>query len=83
MALERGCYLEINAYPKRLDLSDRHARMAKDMGLKLAVSTDAHATAMLGHMRYGIDQARRAWLEPGDVINTRSWAKLKKLLKRG
>lgn len=81
-ALERGCFLEINAQPKRLDLSDRHARMARDAGLKLAVSTDAHSTAMLAYMRYGIDQARRGWLGPDDVLNTRSWAALKKLLKR-
>lgn len=81
-AIERGCFVEINAQPERLDLSDVHARMAKEMGLKLAISTDAHTTATLGNMRYGVDQARRGWLEPGDVLNTRSWAELKRLLKR-
>jgi DNA polymerase (family 10) len=82
-ALERGCFLEINAQPDRLDLSDVHCKMAKDMGLKLALSTDSHATESLDYAGYGIDQARRGWLEADDVINTRSWGELKKLLKRG
>lgn len=81
-AKERNCCLEINAEPSRLDLNDVHAHAAKAAGLKLAVSTDAHTTHELGYMRYGIDQARRAWLEAGDVVNTRPLAKLKKLLKR-
>ena len=81
-AKERGCFLEINAHPDRLDLSDVHCKMAKDMGLKLAISTDAHSIADLNLMRYGIDQARRGWLEPDDVINTRDLKQLKKLLKR-
>ncbi len=82
-ALERGCFLEINAQPDRLDLSDVHCKMAKDLGLKLALSTDSHATESLDYAGYGIDQARRGWLEADDVINTRSWGELKKLLKRG
>jgi len=81
-AKERGCFLEINAYPDRLDLTDSHSRMAKEMGLKLAISTDAHSIADLDFIRYGIDQARRGWLEPDDVINTRSLKQLQKLLKR-
>lgn len=81
-AKERGCFLEINAHPDRLDLSDSHAKLAKDMGLKLAISTDAHNIADLDFIRYGVDQARRGWLEPDDVINTRSLKQLKKLLKR-
>jgi DNA polymerase (family X) len=81
-AKERGCFLEINAHPDRLDLSDSHAKMAKDMGLKLAISTDAHGIADLDFIRYGIDQARRGWLEPDDVITTRSLKQLRKLLKR-
>jgi len=52
------------------------------MGLKLAVSTDAHAVAGLDVMRFGIDQARRGWLEAADLLNTRSWTELKKLLRR-
>jgi DNA polymerase (family 10) len=81
-AKERGCFMEINAHPDRLDLADRHCKMAKDMGLKLAISTDAHSIANLDFIRYGVDQARRGWLEPDDVINTKSLKDLKKLLKR-
>jgi len=81
-ALDRGCYFEINAQPERMDLNDLHCRMAKDMGLKLAISTDAHTTANLDFMRFGIDQARRGWLEADDVLNTRSWKELSKLFAR-
>lgn len=81
-ALERGCHLEVNAQPSRLDLSDTHCRMAKELGLKLVISTDAHTPQTLGYMHYGVDQARRGWLEADDVINTRSLPALRKLLKR-
>jgi DNA polymerase (family 10) len=81
-ALERGCYLELNAHPDRLDLNDVHCRMAKDMGLKVAIATDAHATSNLEHMRFGVDQGRRGWLEPEDVLNTRPWRAVRKLLAR-
>ena len=81
-AHERGCHLELNAQPDRLDLTDVHAQAAKSMGVKLAISTDAHSTAGLAYMSYGIDQARRGWLEPNDVINTRSLTELKKLIRR-
>ncbi len=81
-ARERGCYLELNAQPNRLDLNDVHARMAKELGVKLAISTDAHDVTALQRMRFGVDQARRAWLEPEDVLNTRSWEELRELLKR-
>jgi len=81
-AKERGCYLEINSTPARLDLDDVHCRMAKDMGVKIAISTDAHSTSGLSNLRYGVDQARRGWLEPDDVLNTRSWSALSKLLAR-
>lgn len=81
-AIERGCFLEVNAQPSRLDLSDVHCRLAKRMSLKLAISTDAHTPETLGYMRYGVDQARRGWLEASDVLNTRSLADLRRLLKR-
>ena len=81
-AVERGCYLEVNAQPTRLDLSDAHCRMAKDLGLKLAISTDAHTTETLGFMRFGVDQARRGWIEPHDIINTRRLDSLLKLFER-
>jgi DNA polymerase (family 10) len=81
-AKERGCFLEINAQPERLDLNDVHARLAKEMGVKVAISTDAHSTANLDFMRFGVDQARRGWLEPADVLNTRGWDELRRLFKR-
>jgi DNA polymerase (family 10) len=81
-ALDRGCYLEVNGQPSRLDLTDVHCRMAKEMGLKVAISTDAHTADTLAYMRYGIDQARRGWLEKDDVLNTRDFGALRKLLKR-
>jgi DNA polymerase (family X) len=81
-AKERGCFLEINASPDRLDLHDAHAKMAGELGLKLAISTDAHTTGELDNIRYGVDQARRGWLGPDAIINTRNWRDLKALLKR-
>jgi DNA polymerase (family 10) len=81
-AHERGCHLELNAQPDRLDLIDMHAQAAKSASGKVAISTDAHSTAALGYMRFGIDQARRGWLEAGDVINTRPLTELRELMKR-
>jgi len=81
-AVDRNCFLEINANPERLDLNEHYAKMAKDMGLKLSISTDAHSINNLKYMKYGVSQARRGWLEKKDVLNTRSWKKLKSLLKR-
>ncbi len=81
-ARQRGCFLELNGHPDRLDLSDVHTKMAKDMGIKVVISTDAHRTTDLDYMRFGIGQARRGWLEREDVLNTRSWDELKRLLKR-
>jgi len=81
-AHERGCYVELNADPDRLDLTDIHAQAAKSAGVKVVISTDTHSTSGFANMRFGIDQARRGWLEADDVINTRPLAELKKLLKR-
>jgi DNA polymerase (family X) len=81
-ALERGCYLEINAHPRRLDLDDVHSKLAKEMGLKVAINTDAHSTADLDYMRFGVGQARRGWIEADDVLNTRSLDSLLSLLDR-
>lgn len=81
-AVERGCHLELNAQPERLDLMDTHCRLAKQLGLKVAISTDAHAAVELDFMRFGIDQARRGWLERGDVLNTLPLAELRALLGR-
>ncbi len=81
-AKKKNCFLEINAQPDRLDLSDNYIKMAKDMGVKLAISTDAHSKSDLDNMRFGVSQARRGWLEPDDVLNTRKWEDLKKLITR-
>lgn len=69
-AYERGIVMECNASPERLDLNDTHLRMAKQRGVKIVISTDAHSTRGLGLMRYGVQMARRGWLEKKDVINT-------------
>jgi DNA polymerase (family 10) len=81
-AKERGCFLEVNAQPARLDLTDTYCKLARDLGLKVAISTDAHGIDQLDFMRFGIDQARRGWLEAGDVLNSRPLDELRKLLKR-
>lgn len=81
-ALERGCFFEVNAQPVRLDLTDVHCKMAKDMGMKVVISTDAHRVTDLDLMRFGIGQARRGWLEADDVLNTKRWSELQKLFKR-
>ena len=81
-ALERGCFLELNSQPQRLDLDDVHCRMAKAKGLKIAISSDAHSAAQLGFLRYGVAQARRGWLEKGDVLNTVGLKALRRLLRR-
>ena len=81
-AAQRGCFLELNAHPDRLDLNDIFCKSAKDRGVKVAVSTDAHSIGNLDYMRLGIRQARRGWLEADDVLNTRSWPELKAMLKR-
>lgn len=79
-AKEHGRFLEINSQPERLDLSDTHCKIAKEMGVKLAISTDAHRIEHFAYMPLGIFQARRGWIEKEDVINTRSLKELKKLI---
>jgi DNA polymerase (family 10) len=81
-AEERGCFLELNANPQRLDLTETHCQMAKAAGVLVAINTDAHSVAEFGQLRYGIGQARRGWLEKKDVLNTRPLNKLSQLLKR-
>lgn len=81
-AVDRGCYLEINAQPDRLDIDDIACKRAKALGLKLAISTDAHSVDELEALQYGVHQARRGWLEPEDILNTRPWDQLQDLLER-
>jgi len=69
-AAELGVAMEHNAAPERLDLCDRDLRLAKELGCKIVINTDAHDTRTLGKMSFGIRQLRRAWLEPKDVLNT-------------
>jgi DNA polymerase (family 10) len=80
-AVETGTFLEINSQPNRLDLRDAHARLAGEAGVKVLVSTDAHELRALGHIEMGVAQARRAWLTKEQVLNTRSWIQIQKLLK--
>jgi len=68
-AAERGVAMELNAYTDRLDLCDRHLKRAKERGVKIVINTDAHHTSHLEKMRFGVVQARRAWLSAGDVLN--------------
>jgi DNA polymerase (family 10) len=75
-AKKQGVVMECNASPERLDLKDTHLRMAKERGVKIVISTDAHTTRGLQAMRYGVQMARRGWLEKKDVINTLSLEKL-------
>lgn len=81
-AHSRGCYLELNAHPERLDLLDTHCQMARAEGVLVAINSDAHSRLEFGNLRYGIGQARRGWLEKADVLNTRSLAELRPLLAR-
>ncbi|WP_296895690.1 DNA polymerase/3'-5' exonuclease PolX [Thiobacillus sp.] len=81
-ARDRGCFLELNAHPDRLDLLDSHCQMAKEEGVLVSVNSDAHSSFDFANLRYGVGQARRGWLEKDDVLNTRSLAALRCLLKR-
>jgi DNA polymerase (family 10) len=69
-AAKRKVAMELNAYPDRLDLSDVHLRMAKQHGVKIVINTDSHHTSHMEKIRYGVTQARRAWLTKDDVLNT-------------
>lgn len=79
---ERGVAVELNCNPHRLDLKDTHLRLAKDLGCKIVVNTDSHRTRELELIRYGIEQARRAGLEPRDVLNTLPYKKFMKAIAR-
>lgn len=77
-----GVAMELSAYPDRLDLNDVHCRLAKDMGIKIALGTDSHSASQLDNMRWGVYIARRGWLEKSDVLNTLPVEKLLKLFRK-
>jgi DNA polymerase (family 10) len=81
-AARRGVALEINCQVDRLDLSDVHARLARDRGVPIVISSDAHSRAAFGALRWGAVVARRAWLEPAHVLNTRPFEAFKASLRR-
>jgi DNA polymerase (family X) len=81
-ARERGVAIEVNGQPDRLDLNEWHCKLAKDIGVKLVLSTDAHSTNELGFMRFAVDQARRGWLESADILNTHGLDELRAALRR-
>ncbi len=81
-AKKYGKFLEINSYPLRMDLNDINARKAKDLEVKVVINTDAHATAQLDYIIYGISVARRAWLEKNDILNTMKTEELLELIKK-
>jgi DNA polymerase (family 10) len=82
VARESRTAIEINAYPLRLDLNDAYARMAKEMGVRLVISTDTHIANQFDYMEYGASIARRGWLEKNDVLNTMDYHSLLKALKK-
>jgi DNA polymerase (family 10) len=81
-ALVTGCFLEINGQPDRLDLRDVHARAAKEAGLKLVISSDAHQIRAQDYVELAIGQARRGWLTKDDIVNTRTWKQVEKIRRK-
>ncbi len=79
-ARQRGCLLEVNAHPERLDLLDTQCQMARDEGVLLALDSDAHSVVEFDNLRFAVGQARRGWAEKRDVANTRTLAQIRKLL---
>ncbi|KUJ79158.1 DNA polymerase III [Microbulbifer flavimaris] len=81
-AAARSCAVELNAQPDRLDLTDEGCRMARELGVKVSIAADAHSARGFDTLRFGVDQARRGWLEADDVLNTRPLKALLEILKR-
>jgi len=80
VAKKTDTFLEINAFPDRLDLKDSHVKLAKDRGVKIIIGSDTHFVANLSYMRFGIATARRGWLEKKDILNTQSTTDIEKIL---
>ena len=81
-AADRGCFLELNSNPRRLDLYDIYCQTAKAQGVLVSINSDAHSVNDFNYLALGVAQGRRGWLEKGDVLNTRSLAQLRNLLKK-
>jgi DNA polymerase (family 10) len=81
-AAQHKTAMELNAYPDRLDLCDVHLRMARERGIPVVINTDAHHTSHMDLIKYGVLQARRAWLEPRHVLNTLPPEQFKKAMKK-
>lgn len=81
-ARDRGCFLELDSQPDRLDLLDTWCRVAKEEGVLVAIDSDAHSVHDFDDLEWGIGQARRGWLTADDVLNTRSLEALRPLLAR-
>ena len=77
----RGCFLELNAHPHRLDFSDIHCRAAKAECVLGSINSDAHRIEHFANLRFGVGQARRGWLEKRDVLNARPLSVLRRLVK--
>ena len=81
-ARARGCFIELNSQPQRLDLTDIYCQLARSEGVLIAINSDSHSENGFDNIRFGVDQARRGWLEKKDVLNTRSLKALMHLLER-
>jgi DNA polymerase (family 10) len=81
-AKQNRCFFEVNCSPDRLDLSAENARLVRDAGILIAISTDAHSTTELQTIRCGLEQARRAGLEKSSVLNTRGLSEVLKAFAR-
>jgi DNA polymerase (family 10) len=81
-AARHGVALEINCQTDRLDLNDGHARLARERGVRLVISTDAHSVTALNNLRWGVLVARRAWAGPADVLNACDLPEVRRLLRR-
>lgn len=80
-AKDTNTFLEINAFPDRLDLADRHIKAAKEKGVRFSIGTDSHAVSHLDYMKFGVAMARRGWLTKQDIINTLSLEEILKIKK--
>lgn len=80
-AKQRGCFLELDAQPSRLDLDDSDCRRSRDAGVLVSINSDAHSTHDFARLRHGVGQARRGWLEARDVLNTRPISEVRALLR--